>query len=268
MPRPIWNPMLASQKFKLWLKSKLYLRATDDIILLYLAEMVKTNDQDRLRAHLSMFKASYPHIVPGPAPSFSTYMERQEATEKRIKPLQSLTLKQSQRFIREAPDEQYLLHKVIAILGNAGKVTRTQMVSLKASSVIERKDFIAVYITGTFRQIRIGQKNMAGKCADVFRKYMAVRPNSATEPWFLLNYRNGDFTHGPVTVDTVGSTPVQIAKFLKLPNPKMYTFHVFHAEKPKVLSINTPTAETRVAGCLNAPIWTPKIEKRKYEPYY
>ena len=56
---------------------------------------------------------------------------------------------------------------------------------------------------------------------------MSVRPSTTTVDRFFLTYRNGRCINQPIGKNKVGKMPHDIAKFLHLPNPELYTGHSF-----------------------------------------
>ena len=59
------------------------------------------------------------------------------------------------------------------------------------------------------------------------RAYQALRPKNVTADRFFLAYRNGKCITQPLGKNKFGLMPKEIAEFLQLPNPQMYTGHAF-----------------------------------------
>lgn len=52
---------------------------------------------------------------------------------------------------------------------------------------------------------------------------------------FFLNYQNGKCTKQPVGINKFGTMAKDIAKFLQLPNPELYTGHCFRRSSATIL---------------------------------
>lgn len=58
-------------------------------------------------------------------------------------------------------------------------------------------------------------------------KYVQLRPTHSSNNRFFLTYRRGRCTTSPIGINKMGAAPKEIAKFLKLPHPELYTGHCF-----------------------------------------
>lgn len=61
------------------------------------------------------------------------------------------------------------------------------------------------------------------------RKYAALRPSHTPHRRFFLGYRDGKCSIQVVGQNTFGKVPLAVAKFLKIPNPKLYTGNCFRS---------------------------------------
>ncbi|RZC36514.1 hypothetical protein BDFB_014632, partial [Asbolus verrucosus] len=50
-----------------------------------------------------------------------------------------------------------------------------------------------------------------------------LKPKKATHKRFFLTYRSGCCVNSPISFNSVGKVPKEIAVFLKLPNPERFT---------------------------------------------
>lgn len=62
---------------------------------------------------------------------------------------------------------------------------------------------------------------------ELVKKYYYLRPSHITHRRFFLQYRNGSCINSPIGINTVGKVPKNIATFLKLCNPELFTGHCF-----------------------------------------
>lgn len=61
----------------------------------------------------------------------------------------------------------------------------------------------------------------------IIRNYAQLRPKLVDHGRFFIGYRNGKCTRQPVGKNTFGAMAKEIASFLKLDNPELYTGHCF-----------------------------------------
>lgn len=59
----------------------------------------------------------------------------------------------------------------------------------------------------------------------ICKKYMLIRPANCTSSTFFLNYQNGKCTIQRIGINKMGEMGKEIAKYLKLSNPELYTGH-------------------------------------------
>lgn len=130
------------------------------------------------------------------------------------------------KFIQTAPDEIYLLHKVVLVMGVFGGLRRDELVKMAVDDVEDKGTCLLVKIpvtkTGNSKGFTIVEEDKIG-ALKLVRKYMSLRPKGI--PRFFLTYRNNRCTIQPVGKNTLGSIPSVIAKYLKLENAREYTGH-------------------------------------------
>lgn len=135
------------------------------------------------------------------------------------------------KFLNNAPDDKYLLMKVVMIMGIAGACRREELVKIMIDDVEDRNEFILVNIPNTktniSRSFTITEKAGEVDYAGIFRKYIAVRPENCQCKRFFLTFRNGKCIGLPVGINSIGAVPSKIAMYLDLEDPKSYTGHAF-----------------------------------------
>lgn len=70
----------------------------------------------------------------------------------------------------------------------------------------------------------------------LIRKYVSLRPKHVTHKRFFILYRNNKCSAQPVGVNTFAKMPYNIAKFLQLNQPHLYTGHCFRRSSASILS--------------------------------
>lgn len=62
---------------------------------------------------------------------------------------------------------------------------------------------------------------------ELFHKYARLRPQHVTHDYFFVAYRNQKCTVQRVGIHSFGKMPANVAEYLGLPNPELYTGHCF-----------------------------------------
>uniref|UniRef100_A0A6P7HBE7 Uncharacterized protein LOC114346606 isoform X2 n=1 Tax=Diabrotica virgifera virgifera TaxID=50390 RepID=A0A6P7HBE7_DIAVI len=122
----------------------------------------------------------------------------------------TLTPEQIRKFIDKAPDEIYLLHKVILIIGIMGACRSNELYQMNIQDVKIVRKFT---INSTFYNI--------------VKKYIDLRPSHVKINSFFLNYQKSKCTIQRIGKNKFADIGRQIAKYLNLPNPQSYTGHCY-----------------------------------------
>uniref|UniRef100_A0A6P7G9K5 Uncharacterized protein LOC114337333 n=1 Tax=Diabrotica virgifera virgifera TaxID=50390 RepID=A0A6P7G9K5_DIAVI len=122
----------------------------------------------------------------------------------------SLTPEQIRKFIDKAPDEIYLLHMVILIIGIMGACRSNELYQMNIQDVKIVRKFT---INSTFYNI--------------VKKYIDLRPSHVKINSFFLNYQKSKCTIQRIGKNKFADIGRQIAKYLNLPNPQSYTGHFY-----------------------------------------
>ncbi|KAF5281729.1 hypothetical protein FQR65_LT14569 [Abscondita terminalis] len=112
-----------------------------------------------------------------------------------------LTPEDINKFLNEAPDDVYLLHKVILVIGISGACRKQELVNLRLENIENLNSAAVIKIpdTKTNKQ-RIF--TITGKFFDIYKKYSSLRPSNL-HGRFFLNYQHRKCTKQPV-VDAGG----------------------------------------------------------------
>lgn len=140
-----------------------------------------------------------------------------------------LTAEQVAQFILEAPDEQWLLTKVLLIFGIFGACRRDDLTRLTTNDVEDNGRFLIVFLrdgkTHTTRSFTIINEGCSFQPRSIFRKYAKLRPVTMNSSKLFVAYRNGKCYAQHVGCHTISSVTRRIAEYLKLKNPEQYTGH-------------------------------------------
>lgn len=142
-------------------------------------------------------------------------------------------------FINSAPDEIYLLIKVATIFGLAGACRREELANLTTADIEDKENLIIVKIRNsknhTARNFIISEEIHNGAYLQLYRKYKSLRPITSNNRFFLV-YKKDKCVSQCVGVNSFGKMPSEIAAFLKLPNPELYTGHSFRRSSATLLA--------------------------------
>lgn len=141
-------------------------------------------------------------------------------------------------FIRSAPDSIYLATKVspwspvkitlkncklkvIAIIGTMGNCRICEMHDLTIEDCQDFGTALMITIQSQSRYPR--QFTVSGDYYQYCKSYINLRPENGTNKSFFLNYQRGKCTSQCIGKNKFAVLGKQIARFLNLPDPEMYT---------------------------------------------
>lgn len=120
--------------------------------------------------------------------------------------------------------------KVAVIFGMVGGCRTYE---LHALTVDQMEDFgSALLVTVQSANARVPRQfTITGIYYEYCRMYMNLRPENALSKSFFLNYQKGKCTVQNIGINKFGSMGKQVANFLNLPDPEMYTGTSFRRQK-------------------------------------
>lgn len=144
------------------------------------------------------------------------------------------------KFFSEAPDEIYLLIKVAAIFGLAGACRREELTKMSLDDIDDKGNVLVVKIPDsknhTCRTFVVSNEVNNGIFLSLYRKYARLRKPETPHRRFFVYFKNGLCTVQCVGVNTFGKMPSNIASYLNLPNPELYTGHSFRRSSATILA--------------------------------
>ena len=183
-------------------------------------------------------------------------------------PRKSNVLSRSQidEFLLNAPDDVFLLIKVVTAFGVFGACRRQELhdlcfndVKVEGSVLVVRIAQTKNYKPRTFTIVPDGVVN----CVALYEKYVALRPKNVKCKNLFIYYKGGKCSGQQVGINSFGKFPMEIAKFLKLPNPSLYTVHCFRRSSATILSNSgaTLTEVKRLGGWKSSSVAESYIEE-------
>lgn len=120
------------------------------------------------------------------------------------------------------------------VIGIGGACRRGELWQLKITDLQDLGSALIVKLNDT-KTKRPRSFTITDSFYDIYKKYAALRPPNLPETRFFLNFQNGKCTRQAVGINKFGKMPEQIASFLKLPDPKLYTGHSFRRTSATML---------------------------------
>lgn len=232
------------EQFREFCKKNNIRNVSDNCMLIYFSRLSKVMKPSTLWAKFSMIKSCLliqDNVDCEKFPKTMAFLKRKSTG---YKPKKSKTLSRDQvvQFILEAPDQTFLLSKVILIFGIFGACRRDDLAQLTVKDIEDNDKFLLVHLrdgkTHKSRSFTIIDDGVPFKPCDLYRKYAALRPRNVETDRFFIGYRNGKCISQNVGIHKIGGVPKEIAKYLKLENPEGYTGHALRRTSASILVEN------------------------------
>lgn len=124
-----------------------------------------------------------------------------------------------------------ILFQVVLVIGISGGCRKQDLRNIRLEHVKDTGSSLIIHLTNSKTFV----------VPDIFypfcKKYMNMRPSGEEAKYlpFFINYRNGKCKNEGVGINKFGSVPKQIAEYLGLRNPELYTAHCFRKSSPNLL---------------------------------
>ncbi|KAJ8976466.1 hypothetical protein NQ317_012416, partial [Molorchus minor] len=213
--------------FMNWREGKQESSYSEDVLLVYFEELSQKYKSSSLWALYSMLRST---LIVKNGINIESYEKlraflKYKSRNYQAKKAKIFTPEEVKQFLNEAPTNLYLATKVALIIGIMGSCRVTELHSLSIEDV---KDLgSALLITMPHAKTNLYRKfTITDQPYTICRQYIDLRPANAPSSFFL-NYQKGKCTIQRIGVHKFGAMGRQIAKFLKLPEPELYTGHSF-----------------------------------------
>jgi integrase len=210
------------------------MNVTENVCLAYFADRAKHVKPSSPWSEYSMVKSSLlikknidlKHFF-----KLTAFMKRQSAGYQ-CKKSKVFSKDQIYKFINEAPDETYLMMKVVSIFGIAGACRREEFLKMSTKDIEDTGSILVVKIPDTKTNkprtfVIDGRDHDIKNMVEIYRRYVSLRPSHTKHERLFVFYRNGKCSTQPVGINTFGKIPSDIAKYLGLTNPHEYSGHTF-----------------------------------------
>lgn len=226
-----------------WCKKNRVMTVNETALLAYLNELSKRYKNSSLWSKFSMLKAVLSvndNIDVNKFLKLKAFLKR-HGTGYRPKKSKIFERSQIENFIQGAPNDQFLMIKVVLILGLAGACRREELYHIKMKDIERKESMLIVKIPDskthierifTVLDLPIKETNPL----EIYDKYAALRPAHTNHDSFFVQYRKGKCSVQRVGINQFSIIPSIIAKYLQLPNPKCYTGHAFRRSSASLLA--------------------------------
>ncbi|XP_066585872.1 tyrosine recombinase XerC-like [Prorops nasuta] len=228
---------IAYNEFLKWQKLHNVTTISEKVMLIYFSELSEKWKASTLWSHFSMLKSTilinhnldiskYNNVV--------IYLKRQSVNYE-CKKSNVLSPEHIEQFLTNAPDVEYLATKVALIFGICGALRGCELTNLSVDNIEEHVKMFLVKIPIT-KNNKPRKFVIEGKFYSIVKKYTALRPQQSEIKRFFLNYQHGKCKAQPIGKNKFSSMPKQIANFLKLKDPELYTGHTFRRTSATILA--------------------------------
>lgn len=219
------------ENFIKWSESQGDTSFSEDIMLTYFDYLTaKSNSPSTLWSYYSMIKSNLRlkhNIDIGKYYNLIAFIKRQnEGYEPKKAPVFNAT--QIRQFLLNSSlDHEWLAAKTVAVMGLFGALRCDEFVKMLVEHVQKEGNLLVVSVpitkTKQAKKFVIDKPNFIA----IIEKYKSLRPPNTPIDRFFLKYENGKCRRQPIGINKFYKMPMQIAEFLKLPDPKSYTGHTF-----------------------------------------
>ncbi|CAG9831548.1 unnamed protein product, partial [Diabrotica balteata] len=220
---------VAYKKFTDWQKEKNYEEINEEVLRAYFDEFLKKcqiptvwKQYSILCTALNTYKGMNIINYMGLKKFLTEKYQRYKISRVPNPKCKVFTSDEINKFIKEAPDSDYLLAKVILIVSVMCDCPKEQLYNMRIQYFKDMGSSISVEIPSQKKgspQIF----TMGGQFYEILKKYIYLRPKNVCHSAFFLCYGKGKCLNRKVGIDKFGSMGKYIATWLNLENPELYT---------------------------------------------
>ncbi|XP_066256701.1 protein tramtrack, beta isoform-like isoform X10 [Euwallacea similis] len=225
------------KNFMDWCASKDFTTYTEDVVLKYFEDLSLTHSCATMWVYYSMLRST---LIINNNINIEKYEKLRNFLKIKSKGYQSkkaklFTQEEIDTFLFEAPDHIYLATKVAIIFGIIGACRRHEIHAITIDDVRDFGTAMTVSIPNQTSNLIPRQFTITGDYYHYCVKYMKLRPDNAVSKSFLLNYQKGRCTVQNIGINKIGAMGKEVARFLNLPDPQMYTGDSFRRSAFKAI---------------------------------
>ncbi|CAH0406004.1 unnamed protein product [Chilo suppressalis] len=227
--------------FNMWRLAKGAKTFSENVLLAYFIELSETKKASTLWSTYSMLKLTIKMKKDVHIDTYHKLVAFLKRASSGYKPKKSkvFTASEIAKFINEAPDSVYLAAKVVLIIGITGACRINELTLLNVNNVSKYShnsdELLLINVLNT-KTKKDRNFVIRKEYVNIVQKYQALRPSNTPIERFFLQYRNGKCIRQPMGQNKIGSIPREIATFLGLLEPPLYTGHCFRRTSATLLA--------------------------------
>lgn len=229
---------IAYNRFLQWCKvKKVVNNYTENVMLAYFEEKAKIWASSTLWANYSMIKLCLNVNKNQDISKYHKLIAFLKRMSEGYQPKKSkiLTKEQIDTFIDTAPDDSYLMIKVVLIMGVFGACRREELCQMTLDNIQDLGTSLMVTIPNTKTNVP-RTFTVVGKYMEFYHRYLALRPAKIPHKRLFIKYNKQKCFTQPVGINTFGKIPSVVAKFLELPDSTLYSGHCFRRTSASLLA--------------------------------
>ncbi|XP_073941147.1 uncharacterized protein [Choristoneura fumiferana] len=237
-PKSRYKYLKAYDNFIKWRASKRVKSFSESVLLVYFQELSKTLQPSTLWSVYSMLKATMSiknNVQINLYTKLTTFLKR-FAEGHKSKKSKVLTAQNIETFLNEAPDYHFLLLKVVLVFGLSGACRGKELLTLTVDNIQKHSDELLLVTLPDTKNKQDRSFIIREEYKKIVDKYQELRPTDMTNNRFFIQYHNGKCTRQVIGKNKLSSIPREIASFLNLPSPEMYTGHCFRRTSATLLA--------------------------------
>ncbi|CAH1369752.1 hypothetical protein MTP99_000982 [Tenebrio molitor] len=228
--------------FVTWRKARGVRGTNEDILLAYFRTLSDTCVGSSLWCKYSMLKSTLKIEEKEDISRFSKLQAflKRKSSNHRAKKANVLEITHIDKFLGEADNNEYLMMKIVLIMGIFGACRCDELVKMSVDDVTEVGTYLSIDIpmtkTDKPRRFVIVKEGCSADPIALYQKYISLRPANIKHNRLFLRYANGKCTVQPVGINKIASIPSVIASYLKLEHPETYTGHSLRRSSTTLLA--------------------------------
>ncbi|XP_066139028.1 protein tramtrack, beta isoform-like isoform X10 [Euwallacea fornicatus] len=220
---------LVYKNFMDWCASKDFDTYTEDVVFKYFEDLAVTYSSSTMWVYYSMLRST---LIINNNINIEKYHKLRTFLKIKSKGYQGkksklFTQEEIDRFIFEAPDQTYLATKVAIIFGIMGACRTNELHAITTDDIQDFGTAMMVSIPSQSSKVIPRQFTITGAYYQYCANYMQLRPDNSLSKAFFLNYQKGKCTVQHIGINKFGAMGKEIAGFLNLADPHMYTGYSF-----------------------------------------